>query len=127
MFHPFKTCGILKQNDRLWNDINSIINKECTISDIMIRNGSVTVKSSTDIVKFLVLSFKTLIDSYPDAVNYLEMKLHCGTDPDLRFDSDFIITVQREEKPTPAELHNEAKVEIARLKGILEAHAIDCN
>ena len=127
VFHPFKTCGILKQNNRLWKDINSLIDKECTVSDILIRNGNVTVESSTNIVKFLVLSFKKLIDSYTDAVNYLEMKLHCGTDPDLSHANDFIVTIQRAEKPTPAELHNEAKVEIARLRGILEAHSIDCN
>lgn len=121
IFHPFKTAHVVKENIRLGNDMDDLLSKELTISDILIRNNGVTVEGGSEMVKYLVLTFKKMLDEH-HAVNYLEMQLHYGKDPAYRFGNDFIVTVQRAEKPTPHELRKAADKEVARLKALLQSY-----
>ncbi len=121
MCHPFKTAHILKENERLAADMDDLLNKGLTISDILIRNNGVSVEGGSEMVKYLVLTFKKMLDEH-NAVNYLEMQLHYGKDPEYRFGNDFLVTVQRAEKPTPHELRKAADAEVVRLKALLQSY-----
>lgn len=102
-------------------DIDDLINKSLTISDIMIRNNGITVEGGCEMAKYLVLTFKKMLDERM-APNYLEMQIHYGGEPEYRFGNDFIVTVQRAEKPTPHQLRKQADDEVLRLKNILAGY-----
>lgn len=104
---------LLRAHEKLSMDFEDVIQKRATLTDIAVRNGTITVRGASEVATLIATQFLKWLDE-EGAVNYLEttFKERTSVISEGREPREVTVTVLRRGGKTPHEIRKELEAAI---------------